>query len=252
MNSPYINIENYSFFYGENQALFDINLQIPEKQITAFIGPSGCGKSTLLRSINRMNELIENIHHQGSVKIQGEDIFDPKLEIISLRKRVGMVFQKYNPFAKSIYENVIFSLRISGENKKSVLNEIVEKTLKDVSLWEEVREKLHKSAYDLSGGQMQRLCIARAIANSPDILLMDEPCTALDPISTLKIEELIQSLKSKMTIVLVTHNLQQGARCSDKTAFFYKGKLIEFNDSETFYSTPQEELTKDYITGRFG
>ena len=246
-----IEISNFKFFYGENQVLFDINMKIPKNQVIALIGPSGCGKSTLLRSINRMNDLIEDISFQGEIKINEKNIFNPSIEIISLRKQVGMVFQKYNPFAKSIYENVIFSLRVAGKNKKQKLNEVVEKTLKRVSLWEEVKDKLHESAYNLSGGQMQRLCIARAIANKPQILLMDEPCAALDPTSTLKIEELIQTLKHTMTIVIVTHNLQQGARCSDKTGFMYQGKLIEFDDSKLIYSNPKEKLTKDYITGRF-
>jgi phosphate transport system ATP-binding protein len=248
----FISINDFSFFYGAKQALFDISMQIPERQVTAFIGPSGCGKSTLLRNLNRMNDLIDGIRHSGDIVINGHSIYDPHIEVISLRKRVGMVFQKSNPFPKSIYENVVYPLRIAGQNNKSILDETVERSLKGAALWEEAKDRLHESALSLSGGQMQRLCIARAIANRPEILLMDEPCSALDPIATVKVEELIQELKSEFTIVIVTHNMQQATRCSDKTAFFYLGKLIEFDDTQKIFSNPSAKQTEDYITGRFG
>lgn len=248
----FISIRNFSFYYGKKQALFDISMDIPERQVTAFIGPSGCGKSTLLRNLNRMNDLIEDIRHEGDVVIHNKSIYDPHIEVISLRKRVGMVFQKSNPFPKSIYENVVYPLRVAGQNKKDILDETVERSLKGAALWDEVKDRLHESALSLSGGQMQRLCIARAIANRPEILLMDEPCSALDPIATVKVEELIRELKEEFTIVIVTHNMQQATRCSDRTAFFYLGKLIEYDETQKIFSNPASKQTEDYITGRFG
>ena len=248
----FISIRNFSFYYGKKQALFDISMDIPERQVTAFIGPSGCGKSTLLRNLNRMNDLIDDIRHEGDVVIHNKSIYDPHIEVISLRKRVGMVFQKSNPFPKSIYENVVYPLRVAGQNKKDILDETVERSLKGAALWDEVKDRLHESALSLSGGQMQRLCIARAIANRPEILLMDEPCSALDPIATVKVEELIRELKEEFTIVIVTHNMQQATRCSDRTAFFYLGKLIEYDETQKIFSNPASKQTEDYITGRFG
>ncbi len=248
----FISVENFSFFYGEKQALYDINMSVPEHQVTALIGPSGCGKSTLLRNMNRLNDLIEGTRHQGDIILNGSSLYDPRVNVISLRKRVGMVFQKYNPFAKSIYENVVFSLRVSGRNQRALLDEVVEESLRNAALWDEVKDRLHDSAFGLSGGQQQRLCIARAIANQPEILLMDEPCAALDPLATLKIEELIQELKKQFTIVIVTHNMAQATRCSDKTAFMYLGKLIEFDDTKTIFTRPKEKQTEQYITGSFG
>ncbi len=231
--------------------MHDINLTIPDQQITAFIGPSGCGKTTLLRSLNRMNDLIDGASHQGTIRLRGLDIYDPSVEVISLRKRVGMVFQKYNPFPKSIYENVIFPLRVAGRHDKQQLDETVETSLKKAALWDEVKDKLHQSAYGLSGGQQQRLCIARAIANRPQLLLMDEPCAALDPVSTLKIEELLCELKEELAIVIVTHNMQQATRCSDRTAFFYMGELIEYDKTTTLFENPSQEKTEAYIRGLF-
>ncbi|MFZ4680939.1 MAG: phosphate ABC transporter ATP-binding protein PstB [Terrimicrobiaceae bacterium] len=248
----FLAVRNFSFFYGKKQALYDITMDIPEKQVTAFIGPSGCGKSTLLRNFNRMNELIDGVHHEGEISLLGRSIYDPKIEVIALRRSIGMVFQKSNPFPKSIYENIVYGLRISGQNSKSVLDETVERSLRGAALWEEAKDRLHDSALGLSGGQMQRLCIARAIANRPKVLLMDEPCSALDPIATVKVEELIHELKKEFTIVIVTHNMQQATRCSDKTAFFYLGKLIEFDVTQKIFSNPAEKQTEDYITGRFG
>ncbi len=247
----FIRVENFSFFYGQNQALFDIDMEIPEKQVTALIGPSGCGKSTLLRNMNRMNDLIEGVRHQGDIRLSGTSLYDPTVEVISLRKRVGMVFQKYNPFAKTIYENVVFALRVAGRSKKSELDETVERSLRNAALWDEVKDRLHESAFGLSGGQQQRLCIARAIANQPEILLMDEPCAALDPLATLKIEELITKLKQQYTIVIVTHNMEQATRCSDRTGFLYMGKLVEFGETVQVFERPQQEQTEAYITGRF-
>lgn len=249
---PFMRVENYSFWYGNNQVLHDLNLDIEEKNVTALIGPSGCGKSTLLRNFNRMNDLIDDIRHEGDITIKDQSIYDPDLEIISLRKRVGMVFQKYNPFPKSIYENVIYSLRIAGRNNKSELDATVEDSLRRSALWDEVKDRLHESALGLSGGQMQRLCIARAIANKPDILLMDEPCSALDPVATGKIEDLIHELREQFTIVIVTHNMQQATRVSDSTAFFYLGKLIEYGDTRQIFTNPKIKQTEDYVTGRFG
>lgn len=249
----YIKVIDYNFYYGgTTQVLFNLDLDIPERQVTAFIGPSGCGKSTLLRNINRMNDLIDGIRHEGEITIDGHSIYDPLVEVISLRKRIGMVFQKSNPFPKSIYENIVYSLRVAGRSRKSELDEVVERSLKGAALWDEVKDRLHESAFGLSGGQMQRLCIARAIANRPEILLMDEPCSALDPIATGKIEELIHELKKEYTIVIVTHNMQQASRVSDRTAFFYLGKLIEYDTTEKIFMNPGQKQTEDYVSGRFG
>ncbi len=247
----FIRVENFSFHYGEKQALFDIDMAIPEHRVTALIGPSGCGKSTLLRNMNRMNDLIEGVRHEGDIRLNGTSLYDPAVEVISLRKRVGMVFQKYNPFAKSIYENVVFSLRVAGRSRKKELDETVERSLKAAALWDEVKDRLHHSAFGLSGGQQQRLCIARAIANQPEILLMDEPCAALDPLATLKIEELITKLKQHYTIVIVTHNMEQATRCSDRTAFLYMGRLIEYGETIQVFERPSHPETEAYITGRF-
>ncbi len=252
-NRSLIKISDFDFFYGDKQALFNINMDIAEKEVTAFIGPSGCGKSTLLRCINRMNDLIEIARiGRGDVRVNGVDIYDPRVDATVLRKRVGMVFQKSNPFPKSIYENVVYGLRIQGISKKSVLDDAVEKCLKGAALWEEVSDRLDTSGLSLSGGQQQRLCIARALAVEPDILLMDEPCSALDPVATAKVEELIHSLKNDYTIVIVTHNMQQAARVSDRTAFFYMGKLIEMNATDQMFMSPNNEQTEAYISGRFG
>jgi phosphate transport system ATP-binding protein len=247
----FIRVENFSFHYGEKQAIFDIDMAIPEHRVTALIGPSGCGKSTLLRNMNRMNDLIEGVRHEGDIRLNGISLYDPSVEVISLRKRVGMVFQKYNPFAKSIYENVVFSLRVAGRARKAELDETVERSLKAAALWDEVKDRLHDSAFGLSGGQQQRLCIARAIANQPEILLMDEPCAALDPLATLKIEELITKLSEQYTIVIVTHNMEQATRCSDRTAFLYMGRLIEYGDTLQVFNRPSHPETEAYITGRF-
>jgi phosphate transport system ATP-binding protein len=250
--TDYIKIKDYGFYYSATKVLFDLSLDIPEKRVTAFIGPSGCGKSTLLRNINRMNDLIDGISHEGDITIDGHSIYDPLLEVISLRKRIGMVFQKSNPFPKSSYDNIIYSLRVAGRSKKSELDETVERSLRGAALWDEVKDRLQESAFSLSGGQMQRLCIARAIANRPEILLMDEPCSALDPIATGKIEELIHQLKKEFTIVIVTHNMQQAARVSDRTAFFYLGKLIEYDETEQIFMNPKNPQTEAYVSGRFG
>ena len=251
-NPQIIQIKDFDFYYGPSKVLHGVNLDMAEKHVTALIGPSGCGKSTLLRNLNRMNDLVDGIHHKGDILINGNSIFDPHLEVIELRKRVGMVFQKSNPFPKSIYENVIYSLRIAGVNDRTVLDATVEESLKSAALWDEVKDRLSSSALGLSGGQMQRLCIARAIANKPEILLMDEPCSALDPVATAKIEELILNLRKDFTIVIVTHNMQQAARISDQTAFFYLGKLIEFDKTDKIFTNPSEKQTEDYVTGRFG
>ena len=247
----FIAIDNFSFSYGAAKVLHGINMDIPEKQVTALIGPSGCGKSTLLRNMNRMNDLIEGVQHEGDIRLDGKSLYDPNVEVISLRKRVGMVFQKYNPFAKTIYENVVFSLRVAGRNKRSELDDVVERTLRSAALWDEVKDRLHTSAFGLSGGQQQRLCIARAIANQPEILLMDEPCAALDPTATLRIEDLIRDLKEQFTIVIVTHNMEQASRCSDLTAFLYMGELVEYDKTLKVFETPKEERTEAYISGRF-
>ncbi|MDX2110446.1 MAG: phosphate ABC transporter ATP-binding protein PstB [Verrucomicrobiota bacterium] len=248
-----IEVRNLDFFYGEKQALYDINLRMFEKQVTAFIGPSGCGKTTLLRCINRMCDLIEATRvAKGEIVIGGVNIFERTIDVIELRKRVGMVFQKSNPFPKSIYENVIYGLKIQGVTNKARLDEVVERSLRGAALWDEVKDRLHESGMSLSGGQQQRLCIARAIAVEPEILLMDEPCSALDPIATAKVEELIHELKKSFTIVIVTHNMQQAARVSDKTAFFYLGRLVEFNETEQIFINPTDPQTEAYVSGRFG
>ena len=248
-----IDIHNLDFFYGAKQALFDINLRIPDKRVTAFIGPSGCGKSTLLRCLNRMNDLIDGTAvKRGSIKIRGVDINGPSVDPIELRKRVGMVFQKSNPFPKSIYENITYGLRIQGISKKTRLDEVVEKSLRGAALWDEVKDRLHESGLGLSGGQQQRLCIARTIAVEPEVILMDEPCSALDPIATAKVEELIHELKKQFTIIIVTHSMQQAARCSDQTAFFYMGKLIEFDATHNIFMNPKNPQTEAYVSGRFG
>ena len=247
-----IEVNDLSLFYGEAQALNQINLRVPQKKVTAFIGPSGCGKSTLLRCFNRMNDLINTVRITGKINLLGEDIFDPSVNVALLRRRVGMVFQKPNPFPKSIYDNVAYGLRIQGSFSKTVLDEAVEKALKASALWEEVKDRLNESALGLSGGQQQRLVIARAIAIEPEVLLLDEPASALDPISTLKIEELIFELKKDYTIVIVTHNMQQAARVSDYTAFMYLGDLVEFGDTKNLFTTPEKKQTEDYITGRYG
>ena len=244
--------KNLNLFYGEKQALFDVNMVIPHKRVTAFIGPSGCGKSTLLRTFNRMNDLVDGCRIEGEIELDGNNIFDRSVDITLLRRRVGMVFQKPNPFPKSIYENVAYGLRLAGVNKKRVLDEVVEKSLRGAALWEEVKDRLHESALGLSGGQQQRLVIARAIAIEPEVLLLDEPASALDPISTLKIEELIHELKDRFTIAIVTHIMQQAARVSDYTAFMYLGKVIEFGDTDTLFTNPRNKQTEDYITGRYG
>ncbi|CAM3477758.1 phosphate ABC transporter ATP-binding protein PstB [Parendozoicomonas haliclonae] len=247
-----LDIRGLDLYYGEKQALFGINMPIPKKRVTAFIGPSGCGKSTLLRSLNRMNDLVDGCRIEGGIFHDGEDIYHKSVDVADLRRRVGMVFQKPNPFPKSIYENVAYGLRIQGINKKRVLDETVEWALKGAALWDEVKDRLHDSALGLSGGQQQRLVIARTIAVKPEVLLLDEPASALDPISTLKIEELINELKEQFTIVIVTHNMQQAARVSDYTAFMYMGQLIEFADTDTIFTNPREKKTEDYITGRYG
>jgi phosphate transport system ATP-binding protein len=249
---PIIRVENVDFYYGEKHALKSINIDIAEKKVTAFIGPSGCGKTTLLRCLNRMNDLVLNTKVTGTINLDGRNIYDASLDVIQLRRRVGMIFQKWNPFPKSIYENVVYGLRIVGISNRRYLDEVVEKSLRQAALWDEVKDSLNKSAADLSGGQQQRLCIARAIAVEPEIILMDEPCSALDPISTAKIEELIHELKDTFTIVIVTHNMQQAARVSDYTAFFYLGELIEFGETGKLFTMPEKRQTEDYITGRFG
>ena len=248
-----IEVEGVDFHYGKTKALHGINLKIPEKRVTAFIGPSGCGKSTLLRCFNRMNDLIDYARvTAGTIKIEGVNINTPEVDVIELRKRVGMVFQKSNPFPKSIYENIAYGLRIGGVREKSVLDQTVESSLKGAALWDEVKNRLQESALGLSGGQQQRLCIARALAVKPEVILMDEPCSALDPIATAKVEELIDELKEDFTIVIVTHNMQQATRCSDMTAFFYLGNLVEFGPTEKMFSNPSQKQTEDYISGRFG
>jgi phosphate transport system ATP-binding protein len=249
---PIMQVEDVNFYYGAKQALKSIQLDIAAKKVTALIGPSGCGKTTLIRCLNRMNDLVLNTRITGSIKLDGKDIYDPSTDVIQLRRRVGMIFQKWNPFPKSIYENVVYGLRIVGVHDRRVLDEVVEKSLRRAALWDEVKDSLHKSAADLSGGQQQRICIARALAVEPEVLLMDEPCSALDPISTAKIEELIHELKDAFTIVIVTHNMQQAARVSDYTAFFYLGELIEFGETGKLFTTPEKRQTEDYITGRFG
>lgn len=252
MKSTKILTENLNLFYGEKQALKDISMKIPQKQVTAFIGPSGCGKSTYLRVINRMNDLIPNVKIEGKVLVDGIDIYSKDLDVVNLRKQIGMVFQKSNLFPKTIFENIIYGPSINGIKDKKVLQEIVETSLRQSAIWDEVKDRLHESALSLSGGQQQRLCIARALAVKPDIILMDEPASALDPLSTAKIEELIHELKQNYTIVIVTHNMQQAARVSDRTAFFYLGELIEYDSTAKIFTNPTIKQTEDYITGRFG
>lgn len=248
-----ISVNDVDFSYGAHQVLYDINLNIPPRAVTAFIGPSGCGKTTLLRCFNRMNDLIDGARiSAGKIELEGQDINAPDVDVVELRRRVGMVFQKSNPFPKSIYENVAYGLRVLGAKKKSLINEAVEKSLRAAALWDEVKDRLGSSAYGLSGGQQQRLCIARALAVEPEVVLMDEPCSALDPIATAKVEELIYHLRENFTIVIVTHNMQQAGRCSNYTAFFYLGRLIEFGSTSKIFSNPSERQTEDYITGRFG
>jgi phosphate transport system ATP-binding protein len=249
---PVIEVGHLYLFYSDIEALRDITMAVPRRKVTAFIGPSGCGKSTLIRCFNRMNDLIENVRVEGHILLDGADINMPDVDVIRLRRRVGMVFQKSNPFPKSIYENIVYGLRIAGVRNKAILDETVEKSLRGAALWEEVKDRLHTSALSLSGGQMQRLCIARAIAVSPEVILMDEPCSALDPIATGRIEDLIHELKEDYTVVIVTHNMQQASRVSDYTAFMYLGKLIEYDETEKIFTAPDEKQTQDYITGRFG
>ena len=248
----FIEVRDWSLYYGHAQALNKVSLGIREKAVTAFIGPSGCGKSTLLRCFNRMNDLIENVRVEGHLTINGQNVHGPEVDVIELRKRVGMVFQKSNPFPKSIYENIAYGLRIAGIRDKKLLDEVVEQSLRNAALWDEVKDRLHASALALSGGQQQRLCIARAIAIKPEIILMDEPASALDPIATSKIEDLILDLKKDFTIVIVTHNMQQAARISDYTAFFYIGELIEYDSTTKIFTNPAKKQTEDYVTGRFG
>jgi phosphate transport system ATP-binding protein len=245
-------LSQVDFFYGDRQALFKINIEIVQNQVTSFIGPSGCGKSTLLRCLNRLNDLVEGSRLEGTMLLDGTDIYGPDVDITDLRKRVGMVFQKSNPFPKSIYENVAYGPRLHGIKNRGQLDQIVEEGLKGAGLWEEVKDRLQTSAFGLSGGQQQRLCIARALAVKPDVLLMDEPCSALDPVATAKIEELLFSLKQDLTVVIVTHNMQQAARVSDWTAFMYLGEIVEFGLTKQIFTTPSKKQTDDYITGRFG
>jgi phosphate transport system ATP-binding protein len=252
MEDVKVKVTNLSLFYDTNQALKNIYVDIPEKKVTAFIGPSGCGKSTFLRTLNRMNDLIDHVRIEGEVLVDGINIYDKNIDVVNLRKNIGMIFQKSNPFAKSVYDNIAFGPRINGIRKKNQLDEIVEYSLKQAAIWDEVKNRLHNSALSLSGGQQQRLCIARTLAVNPEIILMDEPASALDPISTSKIEELIHELKQKYTIIIVTHNMQQAARTSDYTAFFYLGELVEMNRTELIFSNPARKQTEDYISGRFG
>ncbi|MBE3087358.1 MAG: phosphate ABC transporter ATP-binding protein [Bacteroidetes bacterium] len=252
MNDFKVKVKELSLRYGTNPALKNISMDIPEKKVTAFIGPSGCGKSTFLRTLNRMNDLIDNVTIDGEVYIDNINIYDKNIDVVNLRKKVGMIFQKSNPFAKSVYDNIAFGPRINGISQKSRLDEIVEFSLKQAAIWDEVKDRLFNSALSLSGGQQQRICIARTLAVNPEIILMDEPASALDPISTGKIEELIHELKKQYTIIIVTHNMQQAARTSDFTAFFYMGDLVEMNRTEVIFSNPGKKQTEDYISGRFG
>ena len=247
-----LSVRNLDLFYGQKQALYSVNMEIPRQRVTAFIGPSGCGKSTLLRCFNRMNDLVDDCRIEGGIMLDSANIYDRAVDVASLRRRVGMVFQKPNPFPKTIYENVAYGLRIQGINKKRILDEVVERSLRSAALWDEVKDRLHENALGMSGGQQQRLVIARTIAVEPEVVLLDEPASALDPISTLKIEELIYELKSKYTLVIVTHNMQQAARVSDYTAFMYMGKLIEFDSTDRLFTNPVQRQTEDYITGRYG
>jgi phosphate transport system ATP-binding protein len=252
MNDIKVKVKDLSLRYGTNLALKKISMEIPEKMVTAFIGPSGCGKSTFLRTLNRMNDLIDNVTIEGEVYIDNINIYDKNIDVVNLRKKVGMIFQKSNPFAKSVYDNIAFGPRINGISQKNILDEIVERSLKQAAIWDEVKDRLFNSALSLSGGQQQRICIARSLAVNPEIILMDEPASALDPISTAKIEELIHELKKEYTIIIVTHNMQQAARTSDLTALFYMGDLVEMNRTEVIFSNPAKKQTEDYISGRFG
>jgi phosphate transport system ATP-binding protein len=247
-----VELKDVNFFYGAAQALFKVTIEVPRNQVTAFIGPSGCGKSTLLRCLNRLNDLIEGARLEGKVMLDGMDIYGPQVDATDLRRRVGMVFQKSNPFPKPIYDNVAYGPRLQGIRNRGLLDNMVEESLKRAGLWEEVKDRLHESALGLSGGQQQRLCIARALAVKPEVLLMDEPCSALDPIATAKIEELLFDLKQELTVVIVTHNMQQAARVSDYTGFFLMGEMVEFSDTKTIFTTPRDRRTEDYVTGRFG
>ncbi len=247
-----IESKDFSFFYGKKQALSNVSLAIEPRSITALIGPSGCGKSTFLRSINRLNEIIEGTRHEGTMLLDGEDIYRPGTDVVALRQRIGMVFQRWNPFPKSVYDNVVYGPRINGVDAREELDSIAENSLRRAGLWEEVKDRLRQSAVALSGGQQQRLCIARALANQPEVLLLDEPASALDPAATQKVEQLLHELKSQITILIVTHNLQQAARISDRTAFFYLGRLVEADMTERIFTRPREEQTEAYITGRFG
>jgi phosphate transport system ATP-binding protein len=247
-----IQVEDMNFFYGPVQALHNISIELPEKKVTALIGPSGCGKSTFLRSLNRMNDIIDGTKVEGKILVDGKDIYSPMTDVVELRKKIGMIFQKSNPFPKSIFDNVAYGPRIHGVKDKNKLMEIVESCLIKAALWDEVKDRLDKSAMGLSGGQQQRMCIARALAINPDVVLMDEPASALDPKSTLKIEDLINELRKDYTIIIVTHNMQQAGRVSNKTAFFYEGRLIEFGSTEQIFTNPNQKQTEDYITGRFG
>ena len=252
IDHPILTVENLSLWYGKSRALHGISMQIPEKKITAFIGPSGCGKSTLLRCFNRMNDLVDDVRTEGTILFEGASIHDPNLDVNALRSRIGMVFQKSNPFPKSIYENVAFGCRIQGINRKHDLDPIVERSLRGAALWDEAKDRLHESALGLSGGQQQRLCIARAIAVEPEVILLDEPCSALDPIATAKVEELMLELKSRYTLVIVTHNMQQATRVSDFTAFLYLGTMVVYGETQKLFINPAKKQTEDYITGRFG
>ena len=252
MENSKVSIQNMDLYYGDFHALKNLNLEIPANQVTAFIGPSGCGKSTSIKSLNRMNDLIDGCKITGTIKIDGEDIYDPRTDVTLLRKRAGMVFQKANPFPMSVYDNIAYGPRVHGIKNRAKLDEIVENSLRGAALWDEVKDRLKKSALGLSGGQQQRLCIARALAVEPDILLMDEPTSALDPISTLKIEDLMEELKKDYTVIVVTHNMQQAARVADMTAFFLLGEIIEFDKTQLMFSTPKDKRTEEYITGRFG
>ena len=252
IDHPILTVENLSLWYGKSRALHGISMQIPEKKITAFIGPSGCGKSTLLRCFNRMNDLVDDVRTEGTILFEGASIHDPNLDVNALRSRIGMVFQKSNPFPKSIYENVAFGCRIQVINRKHDLDPIVERSLRGAALWDEAKDRLHESALGLSGGQQQRLCIARAIAVEPEVILLDEPCSALDPIATAKVEELMLELKSRYTLVIVTHNMQQATRVSDFTAFLYLGTMVEYGETQKLFINPAKKQTEDYISGRFG
>lgn len=252
MQDTKIRVRDFSFYYGESKAIEDVSLDIPRNKVIGIIGPSGCGKSTFLRSLNRMNDVIPGIKYEGTVLIDGDNIFNPRMDVVDLRRKVGMVFQKSNPFPKTIFDNIAYGLRINGEKDKYAIAERVEESLKGAALWSEVKDRLNVSAFELSGGQQQRLCIARALAVQPEVLLMDEPASALDPTATAKIEELIQELKKNYTIIIVTHNMQQAARISDFTAFFMLGELVEYDQTSRMFTSPSKKITEDYITGRFG